>query len=98
MYGGNRILKGTIFSKYKQFVNNCFEMLPRQALHARCLGFTHPTTGKQLFFDSELPEDMASTIEKWRKYAYHKVYDEDVTTLNKEELDEKAELMSNKYR
>ena len=98
MYGGNRILKGTIFSKYKQFVNNCFDMLPRQALHARCLGFTHPGTGKQLFFDSELPEDMASTIEKWRKYAYHKVYDEDVTTLSKEELDEKAELMSNKYR
>lgn len=98
MYGGNRILKGTIFSKYKQFVNNCFDMLPRQALHARCLGFTHPGTGEQLFFDSELPEDMASTIEKWRKYAYHKVYDEDVTTLSKEDLDEKAELMSNKYR
>ncbi len=97
MYGGNRILKGTIFSKYKQFVNNCFEMLPRQALHAKSLGFTHPMTGKYLFFDSELPADMASVLEKWRNYAYHKVYEEDVTTLNKAELDEKSALLSNKY-
>lgn len=98
LYGGNRILKGTIFSKYKQFVQNCFEMLPRQALHARCLGFNHPGTGERMFFESQLPEDMASTLEKWRKYAYHKTYEEDVTTLSKADLDEKAELMSNKYK
>ena len=95
MYGGDRILKGTIFSKYKQFVSNCFEMLPRQGLHAKSLGFTHPTTGKPVFFDSELPEDMRSVVEKWRKYAYHKVYEEDVHTLTKAELDEKSQLMSN---
>ena len=98
MYGGNRVLKGTIFSKYKQFVHNCFEMLPRQALHAKCLGFTHPVRGERLFFDSELPEDMASTLEKWRNYAYHKVYEEDVATLSRAELDERAQLMSNKYK
>ena len=95
MYGGNRILKGTIFSKYKQFVNNCFEMMPRQGLHAKSLGFAHPSTGKQLFFDSVLPEDMQTVIERWRKYAYHKVYEEDVNTLTKAELDEKSLLMSN---
>jgi len=67
-YGGDRILKGTTFSRYKQFVENCFKLLPRQALHARSLGFTHPTTGKKLFFDSELPPDMKSVIEKWRNY------------------------------
>lgn len=88
MYGGSRILKGTIFSKYKQFVNNClyFEMLPRQALHAKSLGFIHPKSGKYMFFDSELPEDMASVLEKWRKYAYHKVYDEDIKSMRKENL------------
>lgn len=95
MYGGDRILKGTIFSKYKQFVNNCFEMMPRQALHAKSLGFTHPVTGKSLFFDSDLPNDMSSVIEKWRKYAYHKVYEEDVHTITKAESDEKAYLLSN---
>ena len=70
-------------------------MLPRQGLHAKSLGFTHPTTGKPVFFDSELPEDMRSVVEKWRKYAYHKVYEEDVHTLTKAELDEKSQLMSN---
>ncbi len=68
IYGGNRVLKGTTFSKYTQFVENCFRMLPRQALHAKSLGFKHPVTGKELFFDSDLPQDMSSVIEKWRKY------------------------------
>jgi 23S rRNA pseudouridine1911/1915/1917 synthase len=67
-YGGDRILRGTTFTKYQQFVKNCFTMLPRQALHAKSLGFTHPTTGKRLHFDSALPEDMTSLIEKWRTY------------------------------
>jgi len=67
-YGGDRILKGTTFTKYKQFVQNCFSLLPRQALHAKTLGFKHPHTGEYLFFDSELPEDMSSVIEKWRRY------------------------------
>ena len=68
MYGGNQILKGTTFSKYKQFVTNCFTLLPRQALHALVLGFEHPTTHKKLHFESPLPDDMASVIERWRKY------------------------------
>ncbi|HDR52712.1 MAG TPA: RluA family pseudouridine synthase [Mariniphaga anaerophila] len=67
-YGGDAILRGTTFAKYKQFVQNCFKLLPRQALHAKTLGFNHPVTGKKLRFDSELPEDMASVIEKWENY------------------------------
>jgi 23S rRNA pseudouridine1911/1915/1917 synthase len=68
-YGGNRILKGTTFAKYKQFVENCFTLLPRQALHAKSLGFNHPVTGKYLHFDSELPADMQVVINKWRGYS-----------------------------
>lgn len=71
-YGGDTILKGTTFTKYKQFVQNCFKTCPRQALHAKTLGFTHPKTGKELSFDSDLPEDMASLIDKWENYAKHK--------------------------
>lgn len=67
-YGGDKILRGTTFTKYKQFVTNCFNILPRQALHAKSLGFVHPSTGKELLFESELPEDMQTVIEKWRKY------------------------------
>ncbi|MFW5754329.1 MAG: RluA family pseudouridine synthase [Marinilabiliaceae bacterium] len=67
-YGGDQILKGTTFSKYKQFVKNCFTLLPRQALHAKTLGFEHPVTGKFMEFDTPLPEDMSKTIEKWRQY------------------------------
>jgi len=74
-YGGNRILRGTTFSKYQQFVQNCFKICPRQALHARSLGFTHPTTGEELFFTSELPDDMKLLLEKWRAYAVHKTRD-----------------------
>ena len=67
-YGGDKILKGTTFTKYKQFVQNCFKVLPRQALHAKTLGFVHPATGKYMEFDSELPNDMKSVIEKWKTY------------------------------
>lgn len=67
-YGGNEILKGTTFSKYKQFVQNCFTVCPRQALHAKTLGFIHPRTGEEMFFNSELPEDMERLIERWRIY------------------------------
>jgi 23S rRNA pseudouridine1911/1915/1917 synthase len=70
-YGGNLILKGTTFTKYKQFVENCFKILPRQALHAKTLGFEHPVTKKWLQFDSEIPEDMHLAIEKWRNYTIH---------------------------
>jgi 23S rRNA pseudouridine1911/1915/1917 synthase len=68
-YGGDKIVKGTVFSKYKQFVENCFAICPRHALHAHTLGFLHPTSGKEMFFEAELPEDMKQLIEKWRKYA-----------------------------
>jgi len=67
-YGGNKILKGTTFTKYQQFVKNCFEILPRQALHAKSLAFDHPVTRKRLFFDSELPSDMQTVIDKWKNY------------------------------
>ena len=67
-YGGNSILKGTTFSKYKQFVENCFKLLPRQALHAKTLGFTHPKNGEFMQFNSELPTDFKSCIEKWENY------------------------------
>lgn len=67
-YGGDSILKGTTFTKYKQFVENCFKLLPRQALHAKTLGFTHPKTGKFMQFDSDLPNDLQSCIKKWENY------------------------------
>lgn len=70
-YGGDKILKGTTFTKYKQFVENCFQVLPRQALHAKTLGFEHPVTGTFLRFDTEIPEDMQACIEKWRTYSKH---------------------------
>ena len=70
-YGGDAILKGTTFTKYKQFVQNCFKICARQALHAKSLGFEHPTTKKEVFFDSDLADDMQELIEKWRKYATH---------------------------
>ncbi|MBD0331582.1 MAG: RluA family pseudouridine synthase [Chitinophagaceae bacterium] len=67
-YGGDKIVKGTVFGKYKQFVDNCFAICPRQALHAKTLGFIHPVTNKQMNFDTELPDDMRQVIEKWREY------------------------------
>jgi 23S rRNA pseudouridine1911/1915/1917 synthase len=67
-YGGNEPLKGTVFSKYKQFVDNCFKIIPRQALHAKTLGFIHPATGAHMQFDSELPADFKEVMEKWENY------------------------------
>ncbi len=69
-YGGDRIVKGTVFSKYKQFIDNCFSIISRQSLHAKELGFTHPSTGALIKFNSELPADMAEVIEKWRNYSH----------------------------
>lgn len=71
-YGGDAILKGTTFSRYRQFVENCFEVLPRQALHARILGFEHPRTGKHIHFESALPADFAACLERWRAYTMDK--------------------------
>jgi 23S rRNA pseudouridine1911/1915/1917 synthase len=67
-YGGDKIVKGTVYAKYKQFVDNCFAICPRQALHAKTLGFTHPGNGKEMFFDTDLPDDISKVIEKWRSY------------------------------
>jgi 23S rRNA pseudouridine1911/1915/1917 synthase len=71
-YGGDKILKGTTFTKYKQFVENCFKILPRQALHAKSLGFVHPATGEEVMYNSELPEDMQKCIDKWRSYVINR--------------------------
>ena len=71
-YGGEKILKGTSFTKYRQFVDNCFKLLPRQALHAKTLGFIHPKTGEKMQYDSTIPDDFNSAINKWRQYAQHK--------------------------
>lgn len=71
-YGGDRIVKGTVYTRYKQFVDNCFALCPRQALHAKELGFVHPTTREQMMFESEMPEDISQVVEKWRKYSQFK--------------------------
>ena len=76
-YGGNEILKGTTFTKYKQFIINCFKLMPHQALHAKSLGFIHPSTKKYVLFDSAYPDDMEAVIEKWRTYSVHKALDEE---------------------
>lgn len=70
-YGGDRIVKGTVYTKYKQFVDNCFKIMPRQALHAKSLGFEHPHTGAGMYFDTDLPEDMQKVLEKWERYTAH---------------------------
>ncbi|OAB81694.1 RluA family pseudouridine synthase [Cochleicola gelatinilyticus] len=70
-YGGERILKGTTFSKYKQFVENCFKVLPRQALHARTLGFKHPVSGEMMRFEAPIPDDISACLERWRNYSKH---------------------------
>jgi 23S rRNA pseudouridine1911/1915/1917 synthase len=75
-YGGDQILKGTIYNKYKQFVENAFTIMKRQALHAKTLGFIHPTTNKEMFFESELPEDFTNVLNKWRSYLTHRKKDE----------------------
>ena len=71
-YGGDKIVKGTVFTKYKQFVDNCFAICTRQALHAKELGFIHPTTKENMLFTSDMPDDINAVIEKWRNYAQHK--------------------------
>lgn len=70
-YGGDRILKGTTFTKYKQFVDNAFKVLPRQALHAKTLGFVHPVTNELMRFDTEIPDDISNCIDKWKGYSAH---------------------------
>jgi 23S rRNA pseudouridine1911/1915/1917 synthase len=67
-YGGDEIIRGNLSSSYKAFIHNCFDLCPRQALHARTLGFVHPTTGKEMFFTSDIPQDLTDLLEKWRKY------------------------------
>ncbi len=76
-YGGDKILRGTTFTKYKQFVTNCFNILPRQALHARSLGFKHPKTKEEMLYVTEMPTDMSTVIEKWRKYTSGRANDSD---------------------
>ncbi len=75
-YGGDEIKKGTIFSKYRQFVENCFKICPRQALHARTLGFVHPVSGENMYFECPLPDDFAQLVEKWRNYIRSRKKDE----------------------
>lgn len=70
-YGGNEIRKGTIYSKYRQFIQNCFQICPRQALHAKTLGFEHPVSGKWISFDSRIPDDMTALLDKWRTYCHN---------------------------
>jgi 23S rRNA pseudouridine1911/1915/1917 synthase len=77
-YGGDQVLKGTTFTRYKQFIMNCFELCPRQALHAQTLGFAHPADGRKMFFESELPDDMKAVIEKWGNYVKYNDLDDDL--------------------
>lgn len=77
VYGGNRLVKGTTFTRYKQFIDNCFQLMPRMALHAKSLGFEHPLTGERMFFDSALPPDIAAVIDKWRHYIKYKPNEEE---------------------
>ncbi|GEM54303.1 RNA pseudouridine synthase [Flavobacterium branchiophilum NBRC 15030 = ATCC 35035] len=77
-YGGDLILKGTTFTKYKQFIDNCFKILPRQALHAKTLGFVHPTTNEMMRFDTALPIDMKNCIEKWRQYSNNHIVEDEI--------------------
>lgn len=67
-YGGDRIVKGTVYTKYKQFVENCFEICPRQALHAKIIGFIHPASREEVVFNSDLPQDMQEVLDKWKNY------------------------------
>lgn len=81
-YGGNQILKGTTFTKYKQFIENCFKTCPRQALHAKTLGFDHPVTGERMFFAADMPSDFENLLEKWRIYTQNTRIDLTETTTN----------------
>ena len=90
----SRILKGTTFTKYKQFVENCFALLPRQALHAATLGFDHPRTHKRMHFESPMPADMEAVLEKWRTYSKSREFVEEDPELTPKELREKEKLMN----
>ncbi len=92
-YGGDKILKGTTFSKYKQFVENCFSMMPRHALHAKSLGFIHPTTGEAMHFESELPDEFVALISKWENYSTNRLAAERLQAAEeREEEEEKARI------
>ncbi len=93
-YGGDRILKGTTFTKYRQFVENCFDLLPRQALHAATLGFIHPLSRKAVHFESEMPSDMEAVLEKWRVYSHSREYEEEAEPLTAKEMREREKLMN----
>ncbi len=87
-YGGDKILKGTTFSKYKQFVENCFAIMPRHSLHAKSLGFVHPTTGENIFFESDLPADFVALIEKWSNYSTNRLATERLKAAEEREEEE----------
>ncbi len=87
-YGGDRVLKGTTFSKYKQFVENCFSIMPRQALHAKSLGFVHPTTRERMEFESSLPDDFVQLISKWEGYAANRLAAERIAAINEDTVNE----------
>lgn len=93
-YGGDQILKGTTFSKYKQFVQNCFNILPRQALHAATIGFLHPKKKEKMSFSIEMPSDMQKVLEKWRNYVKQRAYEEEEAPLSGEERTEIARLLN----
>ncbi len=88
-YGGNQIVKGTSFSRYKQFVENCFTLMPRQGLHAKSLGFVHPKTKENLFFNSDLPADFAAVVDKWRHYVQYKPIEEPDVPIAKDKATQK---------
>ena len=85
-YGGDQILRGTTFSKYKQFIKNCYEIIPRQALHAKSLGFKHPITKEELFFDSELAPDMLQVLDKWERYIANREIEVNEMLTKKDEI------------
>jgi len=90
-YGGDQILRGTTFTKYKQFIKNCYEIIPRQALHAKSLGFKHPITKEYLFFDSDLATDMQLVLDKWERYIANREIDPDELASNREPVKEEGE-------
>ena len=91
-YGGDQILRGTTFTKYKQFIKNCYEIIPRQALHAKSLGFKHPITKENLFFDSDLAPDMIQVLDKWERYIANREIDPDELASNREPVEPTNEL------
>lgn len=93
-YGGDRILKGTTFTKYRQFVENCFSLLPRQALHAATIGFVHPLTRKTIRFEAEMPSDMQAVLEKWRTYSQSRQMEEPEPELTPKEMREREKLIN----